>query len=116
VLQAAILHDVLEDTDCSFQELQLAFGSEVADVVMVRSILSTFLSLVDKERDAFRSRAHHLSLVFFFRNVRMIVRSGDWNVKGGRSLRQLGNQDELVCPFLLRLFLSLLSSRAHDES
>ncbi|KAL7417602.1 hypothetical protein BDY24DRAFT_375417 [Mrakia frigida] len=34
VLQAAILHDVLEDTDCSFQELQLAFGSEVADVVM----------------------------------------------------------------------------------
>ena len=69
MLQAAILHDVLEDTDCSFQELQLAFGSEVADVVMVRSTPSSLpgalpLDLEDAV-DLVRSpiaQAHHLLL------------------------------------------------------
>jgi guanosine-3',5'-bis(diphosphate) 3'-pyrophosphohydrolase len=33
VLQAAILHDTVEDTDTTFEELQARFGSKVADIV-----------------------------------------------------------------------------------
>ncbi len=34
VLQAAILHDTVEDTDTSYEELVVQFGRTVADVVM----------------------------------------------------------------------------------
>ncbi len=34
VLQAAILHDTIEDTDTSYAELAQRFGVEVADIVM----------------------------------------------------------------------------------
>jgi guanosine-3',5'-bis(diphosphate) 3'-pyrophosphohydrolase len=34
VLQAAILHDTVEDTDTSYEELVASFGRRVADVVM----------------------------------------------------------------------------------
>jgi len=34
VLQAAILHDTIEDTDTSYEELLAQFGRQVADVVM----------------------------------------------------------------------------------
>jgi guanosine-3',5'-bis(diphosphate) 3'-pyrophosphohydrolase len=34
VLAAALLHDTIEDTDTSFEELEAAFGSEVATVVL----------------------------------------------------------------------------------
>ena len=34
VLQAAILHDTIEDTDTSYQELVQRFGAGVADIVM----------------------------------------------------------------------------------
>lgn len=34
VIQAALLHDVLEDTDTSFEELQDAFGRKVASIVL----------------------------------------------------------------------------------
>lgn len=44
LLQAAILHDVLEDTDSSYDELKQEFGQEVADVVMVRPHLICSLS------------------------------------------------------------------------
>lgn len=33
ILTAAWLHDVLEDTDCSYNDLKERFGSEVADIV-----------------------------------------------------------------------------------
>lgn len=33
-LQAAVLHDTLEDTECTPEELERRFGSEVRDVVM----------------------------------------------------------------------------------
>lgn len=33
-LQAAILHDTIEDTETSFEELVKRFGTEVADIVM----------------------------------------------------------------------------------
>jgi guanosine-3',5'-bis(diphosphate) 3'-pyrophosphohydrolase len=33
VLQAALLHDTVEDTDTSFQELEERFGKAVADIV-----------------------------------------------------------------------------------
>lgn len=34
VLQAALLHDTIEDTDTTYEELVAEFGAEVADVVM----------------------------------------------------------------------------------
>ena len=36
-VQAAILHDTLEDTDTSFEELKTRFGFEVADAVLALS-------------------------------------------------------------------------------
>jgi len=33
ILQAALLHDVLEDTSCTYEELVEHFGTEVADIV-----------------------------------------------------------------------------------
>ncbi|KAJ3363393.1 hypothetical protein HDU91_003016 [Kappamyces sp. JEL0680] len=33
VLRAAILHDTVEDTDCSFEELQAKFGDRVTSIV-----------------------------------------------------------------------------------
>ena len=45
LLQAAILHDVLEDTDSSYDELKQEFGQEVADVVMVSPPTRCALSL-----------------------------------------------------------------------
>lgn len=34
VLQAAILHDTIEDTETTYEELAATFGSKVADIVM----------------------------------------------------------------------------------
>ncbi|KAL0227567.1 hypothetical protein RCL1_003711 [Eukaryota sp. TZLM3-RCL] len=34
VLAAALLHDTIEDTDCSFDELVTSFGSKIASIVM----------------------------------------------------------------------------------
>ncbi|XP_065184922.1 guanosine-3',5'-bis(diphosphate) 3'-pyrophosphohydrolase MESH1-like [Sycon ciliatum] len=33
VLQAALLHDTVEDTDCTFEELEAKFGDEVCKIV-----------------------------------------------------------------------------------
>lgn len=33
VLQAALLHDTVEDTDTTFEEIETAFGKNVADIV-----------------------------------------------------------------------------------
>ena len=34
ILQAAILHDVIEDTDLSYSDLEKSFGKKVADIVL----------------------------------------------------------------------------------
>ncbi len=36
-VQVALLHDVLEDTPCTFEELQVAFGIKIADGVLALS-------------------------------------------------------------------------------
>ncbi len=43
-LQAAVLHDTVEDTDTTIDELEREFGSVVARIVQVRTLSSFFLS------------------------------------------------------------------------
>lgn len=43
ILVAAVLHDTVEDTECSFEELSAEFGAEVAS--LVREVTPTRTSL-----------------------------------------------------------------------
>jgi len=59
VLCAAVLHDTIEDTETSYEELQQRFGKEVADVVLEVTDDKTLLKAERKERQV--THAPHLS-------------------------------------------------------
>jgi (p)ppGpp synthase/HD superfamily hydrolase len=67
VIAAAVLHDVLEDTDAERPELQARFGPEVADMV---ALVSDDLSIEDEEqrkdevRDRVRRAGGHALIVY----------------------------------------------------
>jgi GTP diphosphokinase / guanosine-3',5'-bis(diphosphate) 3'-diphosphatase len=58
-LCAAVLHDTIEDTETSYEELQQRFGKEVADVVLEVTDDKTLLKAERKERQV--THAPHLS-------------------------------------------------------
>ena len=58
-LCAALLHDTIEDTETSYEELQQRFGKEVADVVLEITDDKTLLKAERKERQV--THAPHLS-------------------------------------------------------
>ena len=58
-LCAAVLHDTIEDTETSYEELQERFGKEIADVVMEVTDDKTLLKAERKERQV--THAPHLS-------------------------------------------------------
>ena len=58
-LCAAVLHDTIEDTVTSYEELQQRFGKEVADVVLEVTDDKTLLKAERKERQV--THAPHLS-------------------------------------------------------
>jgi guanosine-3',5'-bis(diphosphate) 3'-pyrophosphohydrolase len=87
-LQAAILHDTIEDTKTTFKELVARFGKDVADVVME---VTDNKSLAPEVRKLLQvthapnasSRAALLKLADKICNLRDIVNSPpiDWSVK-----------------------------------
>jgi len=52
LIQCALLHDTLEDTDCTYEDLQKAFGSEVAEGVSALTKNSELPSKNEKMRDS----------------------------------------------------------------
>jgi (p)ppGpp synthase/HD superfamily hydrolase len=85
VIAAAVLHDVLEDTDAERPELQARFGPEVADMV---ALVSDDLSIEDEEqrkdevRDRVRRAGGHALVVYAadkvskVRELRMLIAAG----------------------------------------
>lgn len=57
-VQCALLHDVIEDTGKTFEELEMAFGSDVAVGVLGLSKDSTLDSKRDKMRDSLQRIKH----------------------------------------------------------
>jgi len=52
LIQCALLHDTIEDTDCTYEDLQKAFGSEVAEGVSALTKNSKLSNKDKKMRDS----------------------------------------------------------------
>jgi GTP diphosphokinase / guanosine-3',5'-bis(diphosphate) 3'-diphosphatase len=91
VLIAAILHDTIEDTDATVEELLLAFGKDVTDVVMEVTDDKS-LSKADRKRlqvehaSHLSGRAKLVKLADKICNLRDIANSppADWSVERKR--------------------------------
>lgn len=51
VLITAILHDTIEDTETTREEIAAEFGDEIADLVVEVSVIETKIKEVDKQRE-----------------------------------------------------------------
>ena len=65
VLQAALLHDTVEDTDTTFEELQQEFGQEVMEIVR-ECTDDKMLSKADRKRLQVETAPHKSDKVFIF--------------------------------------------------
>lgn len=79
VLVAALLHDTIEDTDATFEEIETAFGSEIAEIVAEVTDDTTQPKLVRKERQVSRAAtishgAQQLKIADKISNLRDIFR------------------------------------------
>ena len=59
MIQAAVLHDTVEDTDTTFEELEAKFGAEVCQIVRE---VSDDKSLPKMERKQLQVRLHEFIL------------------------------------------------------
>ena len=59
-MQAAVLHDTVEDTDTSFEELEKVFGQEVKNIV---AEVSDDKSLPKMERKRLQVRGNPLNML-----------------------------------------------------